>query len=272
MLGVSRSGYYAFRSPKRASGRRSHDAELRGQILDIHRRSRRTYGVRRIRAELHGRGYLVGLCRVRKLMSLDGLRARGKRRFRATTDSRHDHPVAPNLLARNFTVDAPNKAWVGDITYVPTDQGWLYLATLVDLYSRRVVGWAMSENIDRHLVLDALRDAITKRRPSKGLIHHTDRGAQYACKDYQDAMKNYGAVCSMSRKGDCWDNAVAESLFARLKCELTHWERYPSRQHAMTSISEYLEEFFNRTRRHSTLGYLSPVEFELAFQTASMAA
>jgi putative transposase len=272
VLDVSSSGFYAFVRGDKATDSDCNDRKTMDEIRSIHAQSRSTYGVRRVLAELRSRGHHIGLKRVRRLMRLAGLDVRCKRRFRATTDSKHNHPVADNLVHRNFETKAPDQVWVGDITYIPTDEGWLYLATLVDLFSRRVVGWAMSDRIDRNLTLDALRDAVDKRDPSAGLIHHTDRGSQYACSDYRAALTAHGMVCSMSRKGDCWDNAVAETSFASLKAELVYWERYRTRQQARDSISSYLEDFYNRTRRHSTLRYLSPIEFELAYQAMDAAA
>jgi transposase InsO family protein len=271
VMQVSRSGFYAWHD-ERDGVRSREDRELADRIRDIHHRSRCTYGVRRIRAELRSQGLEVGLRRVRKLMRQQGLVPRSKRRFRATTDSRHSFPIAANVLGRDFEQTAPNQAWVGDITYIPTDEGWLYLATLIDLFSRRVVGWAMSDRIDRKLTLTALEKAVADRAPAAGLIHHTDRGSQYACGDYRAALQASGMICSMSRKGDPWDNAVAESAFATLKADLVDGEHYRTRAEAIESISRYLEEFYNRSRRHSTLGYLSPVEFELAHDAQIMAA
>lgn len=197
-------------------------------------------------------------------MRKQGIRARRRRRWvPKTTDSNHRLPVAPNLLGRAFERTAPNQAWVGDITYVRTDEGWLYLATLLDLYSRKVVGWSMSDKIDRHLVLGALEMAALTRRPGAGLIHHTDRGSQYASADYRQALDRHGMIASMSRKGNCWDNAVAESFFSTLKTELSG--AYKARQDARRAIFEYIEVFYNRKRRHSSLGYLTPSEFEDRF-------
>lgn len=195
-------------------------------------------------------------------MRMQALHARPKRRYRTTTDSRQGLPISPNLLARRFTVAEPNRAWVTDMTYLWTLQGWLYLAVIIDLFSRRIVGWAMSECIDRKLALDALRMALAQRRPPRGLIHHSDRGSQYASGDYQQLLASHGLRGSMRRRGDCWDNAVAESFFASLKLELVYPAQWQSRAEARTAIFEYLEGFYNRRRRHSSLAYLSPVEFE----------
>ena len=203
--------------------------------------------------------------RVARLMRELGIRSLRKRRFKATTDSGHALPVADNILDRRFEVDAPDVAWVTDITYVRTDEGWLYLAAILDLFSRRVVGHAMSDRIDRALVLKALDDAMGRRAPDASLVHHSDRGSQYASGDYQDALRERGIVCSMSRKGNCWDNAVAESFFATLKTECVYPRRFATRAEAREAIFQFIEVFYNGRRRHSTLGYLTPVEFENMF-------
>ena len=190
--------------------------------------------------------------------------AKTKRKFKHTTDSNHKLPVAENLLNRQFMQNEPNRVWVSDITYVPTREGWLYLATVQDLFSRKIVGWAMSSRIDRQLAIDALRMAVVNRRPPLGLLHHSDRGSQYASHDYQDVLEEYGMICSMSRKGNCWDNAVMESFYHSIKTELIHHEDFQTREEARRAIFEYIEVFYNRVRRHSTLGYVSPLEYELA--------
>jgi len=262
VLGVSRPGYYAWR--KRPPGARSKaDAKLAVEIRLAHKRSRGRYGSPRVHRELAARGHRVGRKRVERLMRQDGLRGRPKRRFRRTTDSNHVMPIAPNVLARNFTTSAPNLAWVTDVTYIATGEGWLYLAVMLDLFSRRVVGWAVSETNDRVLALAALSRAICARRPLPGLVHHSDRGSPYASDDYRAALRNHGFVASMSRKGDCWDNAVAESFFATLRAELVDDERYATRAAAVASIGEYIEGFYNTVRRHSSIDYVSPIEFEL---------
>ena len=197
-------------------------------------------------------------------MRLQGLRARHRRRFRTTTDSAHEFPVARNILKRNFEVEAPNSTWVTDITYIWTREGWLYLAVILDLFSRRVVGWAMSEQITRKLALAALNMALSRRQPPRGLIHHSDRGSQYASGDYRRMLAANNIVCSMSRRGDCWDNAVAESFFSTIKLELVYENDWATRAEARAAIFEYLEVFYTRVRRHSSLGFLSPVEFERA--------
>jgi len=195
-------------------------------------------------------------------MRLNGIRAKQKRKFRATTDSHHKFAVAKNVLDRKFTVEMPNKAWAGDITYIPTMEGWLYLAVVMDLYSRRVVGWSMDSRINRQLTCKALRMAIANRSPGKGWLHHSDRGSQYASDDYQKLLSSRETVVSMSRKGNCWDNAVVESFFSALKKELVHHRRFETRSQAQSEIFDYIEVFYNRQRLHSTLGYRSPVEFE----------
>jgi putative transposase len=265
VLGVSRSGYYAWiRRP--AAARAREDARLAVEICAAHKRSRCTYGSPRVHKELQARGMRLGRKRVERLMRERGLRVGRKRRFRKTTDSRHSLPIANNILARNFTANRPNAVWVGDITYVWTREGWLYLATLLDLFSRRVVGWAVRDTLETSLALDALDQAIAARRPPRGLVHHTDRGCQYASHDYRARLGAHGIVPSMSRAGDCWDNAVAESFFATIKRELIDLADFPTRAVATAAIAEYIETFYNRQRRHSSLAYRNPVEFELRFQ------
>jgi transposase InsO family protein len=205
-------------------------------------------------------------------MGQQHLAARQKRRWVRTTDSRHGLPVAPNVLQRDFSPDKPNSTWATDITYIWTAEGWLYLAAVLDLFSRRVVGWAMSQSIDTLLVLSALNMALEQRQPTEGLVHHSDQGSQYASTDYQKALKASGLQCSMSRKGNCWDNAVAESFFSTLKTELVYLTHFTTRQQARSEIFEYIEVFYNRQRRHSTLGYLSPVEYERAALPDTLAA
>jgi len=261
-LAVSRSGYYAWRR-RAPSPRAQEDARLRVEIAASHSASRRTYGSPRILRDLREDGHRVSRKRVARLMRELGLEGRRKRRFRATTDSQHRFPVAPNVLMRDFDVDAPNTAWVTDITYLATVDGWLYLAVILDLFSRRVVGYAMSEQIDRALVLEALRKALVQRPGARDLIHHSDRGSQYASHDYREALDQAGITCSMSRRGDCWDNAVAESFFATLKVELLYELPLQTRSATRSAVADYIETFYNVRRRHSSLGYQSPVEFEL---------
>jgi putative transposase len=268
VLSVSRSGFYAWR--RRPEGVRSRERrELLGAIRKIHEEVDQVYGAPRMVRELRADGHRCARHRVARIMRSAGLRARRRlgRRPR-TTDSKHALPVAPNVLSQKFTVEVPDRVWVGDITYLRTGEGWLYLAVLLDLYSRRVVGWALDRNIDRSLALRALTMALDRRRPDPALLHHTDRGSQYASTDYQLELEEAGLRCSMSRKGNCYDNAVAESFFATLKKELAHHRRWRTRDEATPAIFEYIEGFYNRRRRHSALGYRSPVEYEEAMRTA----
>lgn len=262
-LDVSRSGYYAWL--KRPESQRSQeDRRLKLQIRTIYRKSARRYGSPRVHAALRHQGMTCGQNRVARLMREDGLRARSKRKFKATTDSNHQHPVASNLLNREFHVSEPDTVWLGDITYIPTGEGWLYLAVLMDLASRRVVGWSMSDRIRRELTLDALESAVQSRQPRPGLVHHTDQGSQYACGDYQKALEGLGMQVSMSRRGNCWDNAPMESFFRSLKVELIFGHRFDTRVSAREAIFEYIEIFYNQERLHSSLGYVSPAEYERA--------
>lgn len=261
VLKVSRSGYYGWL--KRPESRRSQENRfLLWEIKVVHERNRKTYGSPRVTAELRAQGVVCSENRVARLMRVNGIRAKTKRKFKATTDSKHRLPVAPNLLERQFSVDHPNQVWLSDITYVWTAEGWLYLAGVLDLYSRMVVGWSMGARLTSRLTVDALTQAIGRRRVQPGLLHHSDRGSQYAAGDYQCLLLQHGMICSMSRKGDCYDNAVMESFFATLKRELVLCERFATRDDAKAKIFEYIEVFYNRQRRHSSLGYQSPVEFE----------
>jgi putative transposase len=266
VLGVSRSGYYAWKGRPEAP-RAVEDAELVVEIKAAHKAGRGNYGSPRVHRELRAKGRRVGRKRVERLMRQEGIVARKKRRFRRTTDSNHPHPIAPNLLERNFGVELPNTAWVTDVTYVWTHEGWLYLAAILDLFSRRVVGWAASANNDRALAIGALDRATSARTPAAGLLHHSDRGSVYASGDYGDALTNIGAVKSMSRKADCWDNAVAESFFATIKGEMIDHADYQTRGAAIAAIADYIDGFYNPCRRHSTIGYVSPIEFELKFMS-----
>lgn len=233
------------------------------QIKLIHESSRQTYGSPRIKAALVARGFKVGRQRVVRLMAKLGICARLKRKFRVTTDSKHSLAIAKNILDRNFTTTEPDRAWVADITYIWTAQGWLYLAVIIDLFSRRVVGWSMAEHMRTDLILTALEAALGQRIPSaSGLVFHSDRGSQYASSDYQSALQHAGITCSMSRRANCWDNAVAESFFGTLKIELIHPRIFSTREIARTIIAEWIEVFYNRQRLHSTIAYLSPVHFE----------
>ncbi len=260
-LEVSKAGYYAWRG-RRSSPRSLADEQLSTQIVSIHQRSKRRYGSPRVHAELRSKGVRTARKRVARLMKCQGLQGKKTRRFRVvTTDSQHGYPVAPNVLNRQFAPSAPNRAWAADITYFPTKGGWLYLAIVIDLYSRRIVGWSMSTFIDADLVLAALRMAIETRQPERGLVLHTDRGSQYACRIYRNFIAAREIVASMSRKRNCWDNAVAESFFASMKVELDDG-RLLARSEARSAIFEYIEAWYNRERRHSTIGFLSPMEFE----------
>jgi transposase InsO family protein len=264
VLLVSRSGYYAWRKrpPSAAAQRRT---TLTEQIRAAHQRGRATYGSPRVYRELLAQGTKCNRKTVAKLMKTAGIRAQTVKKFRvATTDSNHRHPIAKNVVNRDFAAPALNRTWVADITYVPTQEGWLYLAAVEDLYSRKIVGWSMSERIDSRLVVDALEMAVARQLPREGLIAHSDRGVQYASEHYQELLTRHGITCSMSRRGNCWDNAPIESFFATLKKELVHGETYETRAAARHSIFEYIEVFYNRVRRHSALNYLSPVNFELA--------
>ena len=260
-LQVSRAGFYAWQGRPPAPRARA-DERLAVEIAAIHAASRRCYGSPWIHAELAERGHRLSRKRVARLMRTRGLAARRRRRFRVTTHSQHPFPLAPNLLARQFERATPDLAWVTDITYLPTGEGWLYLAVIVDLCSRYAVGWAMNERITDDLTLSALGMALERRRPPPGLLHHSDRGSQYASAEYQRVLAEHGIVGSMSRRGNCWDNAVAESFFATLKVELVHEAAWATRAAARTDLFEYLEVFYNGQRRHSALGYLSPRAFE----------
>ena len=267
VLRVSTSGFYAWLS-RGESQRSAKDRALVERIVEIHRRSGSTYGSRRVHRGLVGEGLRCSRGRIARLMRVNSVSAKPRRRFVVTTDSKHNFPVAPNLLDRQFISAGPNMVWASDITYIWTLEGWLYLAVVIDLHSRMVVGWSMSERIRASLVLDALTMAISRRDPAVGLIHHSDRGSQYAGNDYQGMLNSAGMVCSMSRKGDCYDNAVVESFFGSLKTERVHRQQYHTRDEARRDIFAYIELFYNRRRLHSSLGYLSPVQFEAAAKAA----
>jgi putative transposase len=266
VLGASRSGYYAWRdrAPSPAAVRREHLVE---QIREAHRESRSTYGSPRVYRELQARGVACCEDTVARLMRAHDIRSKARRRFVVrTTDSRHGRPTADNLLAREFYPDKPDTVWAADITYVPTAEGWVYLAAVLDLCSRQVVGWATADHLRADLPLEAVRMALAHRRPAGGLLHHSDRGAQYASDTYRALPTEHGIEASMSRAGNCWDNAVVESFFSTLKRELVHHERYADHEEARRSLFEYIEVFYDRRRRHSTLGYRSPAEFEARVQ------
>jgi len=261
MLRVSKAGYFAWRRrPESRHG--GEDRSLTTRIQVIHGESRQTYGSPRVHRELRTQGTEISRKRVERLMREAGIRVRPQARFVVTTDSDHDLPVAPNLLQQDFSAAAPDQRWVTDITYVPTGEGWLYVAAIVDLFSRRVVGWAMCDCMDRGLVLAALDMAVGQRHPGHGLIHHSDRGSQYASEDYRNALAAHGMVASMSRRACCYDNAAMESFWHTLKVELIHRHRYQTRDEAIQAIFEFIEVFYNRLRQHSSIGYVSPVEFE----------
>jgi putative transposase len=262
VLGVSRSGYYAWRE-RPGSARARRRRELAEKVKAVHEQNRRVYGSPRVHRALLAAGEKVSENTVAKVMRERGIRAKPKRKFvPRTTDSAHRRPVAENVLGRRFDADLPDLKWAADITYVPTAEGWLYVAAVIDLCSRRVVGWSMADHMRTDLVADALRMAIARRSPGPGLLHHSDRGVQYASDDYQRLLAHGGIECSMSGRGDCYDNAVMESFWGTLKTELVNHERYQTREQARASVFEYVEVFYNRHRLHSSLGYLSPEQFE----------
>ena len=260
-LGVSRTRYYEW-AQQPVSAHHREDRRLLAHIRAIYRQSRQRYGSPRVHAELLAAGIRCSRKRVARLMNQDGLHARPRRRWRSTTQPRSSHRTAPNRLQRQFRVAAPDTVWSGDITYLWTQEGWLYLAVLLDLCSRRVVGWAAGDRLTRELTLEALSRAVTQRRPGAGVLHHSDRGCQYTCGEYQEELTRRGFEISMSRPGDCYDNAPVESFFSTLKAELTRQGPYRTRREAVAALFEYIEVFYNRRRRHSSLGYLSPVTFE----------
>jgi len=258
---VSQSGFRAWQAGGTPERKRLTDGQALVLIRTIHQEVRQAYGARRIHAELRGRGYRIGLPRIERLMRENGIRARHKRRYKATTDSRHSLPVAPNVLDRHFAPGAPNRVWTGDITYIATAEGWLYLAVVIDLFNREVIGWSIKPRMTTDLVLDALSMAWFRRRPEPGVLFHSDRGSQYASHAYQARLATYGMRGSMSRKGNCWDNAPTESFFNSLKNERVHGVRYATRDEAASDLFQYIAVFYNRSRRHSSLGYLSPTTF-----------
>lgn len=267
VLGVSRSGYYEWRE-RPPSERALENERLLGLIRQVHADSRENYGERKTWEALRAQGESCGRHRVARLRRLDGLTAKRVRRFRLAYAARNSEPPAPNLLNRDFTTSKPNRVWVTDITFVPTRRGWLYVATMMDLFSRRVVGWAMSQRIDQRLVVNALHMAIRQRRPQHGLIVHSDQGQQYAGSAYRTVLQQHGIVQSMSRKGNCLDNAVAESFFSNLKNELVHHIVFEDRDEARTAIFDYMEVFYNRKRLHQSLGFTSPIDFEMMANVA----
>jgi putative transposase len=260
-LDVSPAGYYAWRHRPASDRRQRHDALL-VEIRAIHAEFKARYGSPRVHAELADRSQGCCVNTVAKLMRGHGIQAKTARKFRCTTDSNHNLPVAENLLNRQFDPQSANEAWVADITYIPTRQGWLYLAAVEDLYSRRIVGWSMADHLESRLVVDALALAVDRRLPGEELLAHSDRGSQYASDHYQSLLARHGITCSMSRRADCWDNAPMESFFASLKKELVHDADFVTRAQARAAIVEYIEVFYNTRRRHSSLGYVSPAEYE----------
>lgn len=261
VMQVSRSGYYSWQ--KRGKSRRQQEYErLLPLVKESHRQSKGTYGARRIAGDLVDLGESCGRRKAGTLMKMAGLSAKQKKKFKVTTDSKHNLPVSPNLLGRQFEVEAPDQVYVSDITYIWTTEGWLYLAIILDLFSRRVVGWSISHRMTKKLVMDALLMAIWRRRPQAGVIFHSDRGSQYCSNDFQGILSSHKMVSSMSRKGNCWDNAVAESFFGSLKQERVYLSKYETREMARRDIIDYIEMFYNSKRKHSYLGNVSPKEFE----------
>lgn len=265
VLEVSRSGYYAWKN-RPESNRSQVNKILLKNIRESHERSRGTYGSIRIREDLKRHGIVCSKNRVARLMKAHGIQSVIRKKYKATTNSRHNLPVAENLLNQNFKVDKPNKVWVTDITYIPTDEGWLYLSAIIDLCHKKVVGWSMDSTMTQELIKSSLQQAIKREKPAPGLIHHSDRGSQYASIAYQDLLKQQGFVVSMSRKGNCFDNAVAESFFGTLKTEMVYLTKYRTRKEARQAIFEYIEVFYNRMRLHSSLGYMSPLEYEASLK------
>lgn len=268
ILGVSRSGYYAFYD-KQPSKQQQANEVLDIQIKNIHSAHKGRYGTPRIHRELQAQGNRCGRHRVARRLRVLGLKTRPKRRFVTTTDSRHSLPVSPNLLDRDFAAAAPNQKWVGDITYIWTTEGWMYLATMIDLYSRAVIGWSLQDSMTKTLVCDALQMALWRRGFPIGVIVHSDRGSQYCSDAYQALIKQYQLKCSMSRRGNCWDNAVAESFFHTLKTELIYEMQYLTKAETKQKIFEYLEVYYNRKRRHSSIDYRTPHDFENQLQNVA---
>ena len=265
VLQVSRSGYYAWRQ-RPVSGQAQRREQLVKRIQAAYAQSQQNYGSPRIHRELRDQGILCSENTIAKVMKDHGIRSKRHRRFVVqTTDSRYGHPLAENRLNQQFDVPAPNQVWAADITYIPTGEGWLYLAVVLDLCSRKVVGWVADDHLRAELPTAALQMALTQRRPPRGLLHHSDRGVQYACDDYQALLSQHGIECSMSRRGNCYDNAVVESFFGTLKTEWIHHHTYATRNEARLALFEYLEVFYNRKRRHSALDYRSPAEYEATF-------
>ena len=265
LLDVAKSGYQAWCSGKVVPPHRLEEMRLLVAIRAAHERGRGTYGPKKIRTELAEQGIVVGLNRIRRLRKQHGIRCTHKNKFRVTTDSKHNLPIAPNLLDRQFACTAPNQVWVADITYIPTDEGWLYLAAIKDLYSCEIVGWAMDSRMTKALVADALRAAYWRKKPKPGLMHHSDRGSQYCSATYRALQASYGMRASMSRKGNCWDNAPMESFFGTLKTESLHHYRFVTREQTRQVVFEYIEVFYNRIRRHAKISNQVPADFANQF-------
>jgi len=271
ILKVSTSGFYAWRD-RPLSKWAQDEARLEVEIRAAHKRTRQTYGAERLQQDLAEHGIQVGICRIKRIRRKLGIRCKQKRKFKATTDSKHELPVAENILGQRFTVTAPNKVWTSDITYVPTDEGWLYVAGHKDLFSGNIVGYAMGERLTRNLVSQSLFKAVATKRPAQGLIHHSDRGSQYCSHEYRNLMDRFGLKVSMGGKGNCYDNAPMESFWGTLKQELIHHRRYRTRVEAIRDITEYIEIFYNRQRRQARLGFLSPVAYEQRYYAGLLAA
>jgi putative transposase len=270
VLNVSASGYYAWVDRPLSKWARE-EAQLEVEIRAAHKRTRQTYGAERLQRDLAEHGIQVGICRIKRIRRKLGIRCKQKWKFKATTDSKHTLPVAENILGQQFTATAPNKIWVSDITYVPTDEGWLYLAGHKDLFSNNIVGYAMGERLTRNLISESLFRAIEAKRPVQGLIQHSDRGSQYCSHEYRNLMDRFGLKVSMSGKGNCYDNAPMESFWGTLKQELIHNRRYTTRLEAIRDITEYIEIFYNRQRRQARLGFLSPVVYEQRYYAGLLA-
>jgi transposase InsO family protein len=271
VLGVSVSGYYAWMG-RPLSKRAQEEMRLEIEIRAAHRRTRQTCGPERLQRELAEHGIQAGICRIRRIRKKLGIRCKQKRKFKATTDSKHSLPVAENLIEQQFEASQPNSVWVSDITYIPTDEGWLYLAGHRDLFNGEIVGYAMGARMTKNLVSQSLFKAVSAKRPAKGLIHHSDRGSQYCSHKYRRLLDQFGMKASMSGKGNCFDNAPMESFWGTLKQELVHHRHYRSRQEAIQDITEYIEIFYNRLRRQARLGFLSPVAYEQKFYVGQLAA
>ena len=261
VFGVSRSGYYGWRK-RGLSKRELSNQALLEKIKKFHEDSRRTYGSPRITADLWASGETCGHNRVARVMKVNGIAAKTKRKFKVTTNSKHNHPVASNLVKQKFVAEKPNQLWTSDITYLWTIEGWLYLSVILDVFNRRIVGWAMSKRLKKELVITALKQALNHRTPARDMILHSDQGSQYASGDFQNLLDKHGIIPSMSGKGNCYDNAITETFFHTLKTELIYFKNYQTREEAKSSVFEYIEVFYNRQRRHSSLGYKSPVDFE----------